>query len=325
MLLLKWRMASVPETYRVSLKTSIIKSGKALPDSNKIEDSQQPAQSGKPNPKDFDDLFPDKQAHEPSYEKERRLEDDKFHIVQNFLLYTDPDFKESVGRTAEQSKARQKELDDTLQANLNHPSIGSIHIMYTNKNLPGFLNKLNLKNREKLILEYFNKIPTIGMFLLYIEKNLQKKLAIVSNQDIEYGEGWDKIDLKKFREQKLMYALSRHVKQEHLNDPNCYAKTSANCNPGSPDFGSFDLFAFYVDGKVPKAMVDEMDYTQATWGMENVFVWYAMNKWGYTVLNPCKVLNVYHIDCHHISIKGRSRQKTNHIGVVHFTNKLYKM
>ena len=223
-----------------------------------------------------------------------------------------------------QSKARQKELDDTLKANLKHPSITAIHIMYTNKGLLKHLDKLNLRNHSKIRLQYFDKVPTISMFLLYIQNNLQNKYAIMSNMDIEYGEGWDQIDLKKFKKQNIMYALSRNVKKKHLQDPNCYAKNSANCNPGSPDVGSYDLFAFYVNGKVPAAMIEEMDYTQAKWGMENVFVWYAIHQWGYHVMNPCKVLMVYHIDCHHISIKGRDRQKTNHIGTVGFTDKLYK-
>ena len=255
--------------------------------------------------------------------KPRELEHDKFHMIQNFLLYIDPNFKESVERTPEMSKARQKELDNTLQTNLNHQNIGSIHIMFTDKKLPSHIDDLNLKNREKLILKHFDTIPTISMFLQYMEENLQKKLVIVTNQDIEYGEGWDKIDLQKFRDQKLMYALTRNVKEKHVKSPNCYGGKVANCNPGGREYGSFDLFAFYVNGKVPKEMVDEMTYTQAEYGMENVFIWYAINKWGYNVMNPCKVLMAYHIDCYHIDRKGRKRQKSNHIASVRFTDKLY--
>ena len=268
---------------------------------------------------DFDDMYPNQLLTDTPRPKEER-----FHVVQNFLVYTDPNFKESVKRTPMQSKARQKELDDTLIANLKHPSIAAIHIMYTNKGLLDYLDRLQLRNHSKLKCQYFDKVPTISMFLLYIQKNLQNKYAIVSNQDIEYGEGWDEINLKKMKEQNIMYALSRNVKKEHLRDPNCYAGNSANCNPGSTDNGSYDLFAFYVHGNVPKDMIAEMDYTQAKWGMENVFVWYAIHQWGYHVMNPCKVLMVYHIDCHHIGIKGRDRQRSNHIETVGFTDKLYK-
>ena len=256
--------------------------------------------------------------------RQRGFTTETFHIVQNFLVYTDPNFTESVKRTREQSEARQKELDDTLKANLNHSSIAAIHIMYTNKGLLDHLDKLKLRHHRKLILKYFNKVPTISMFLTYIETSLQNEFVIVSNQDVEYGENWDQINLQKFKHQKLMYALTRNVKKKHLQDAKCYAKHSTKCNPGSRDVGSYDLFAFYVQGKVPKAMIEEMDYTQAKWGMENVFVWYAQNKWGYHVMNPCKVLKVYHIDCHHISIKNRNRQQTGHIGTVPFTDKLYQ-
>ena len=263
-------------------------------------------------------------AQQQRQPRSRSQHNETFHIIQNFLVYTDPNFKESVNRTKEQSTARQKELDDTLKANLNHPSISAIHIMYSNKGLLDHLDKLKLRQHRKLILKYFNKVPTISMFLLYIEAELQHEFVIVSNQDIEYGEHWDQIDLQKFKAQKLMYALSRNVKQEHFNDSACYAKNSANCNPGSKDHGAYDLFVFYVDGEVPRAMINEMNYTQAKYGMENVFVWYAQNKWGYHVMNPCKVLMVYHIDCHHINIKNRDRQQTKHIGTVRFTDQLYK-
>ena len=256
--------------------------------------------------------------------QQSQLAKDKFHIVQNLLLYTDPNFKESVDRSPEKSKLRQKELDDTLQANLNHPQVGSIHIMYTNPLLPIHIDGLALVNRHKLILQHFNSTPFISHFLQYIEKNLQDQNVIVSNQDIELGEGWDKIDLDKFRDQKLMYALTRHAKSEHVQQKHCYGAHMANCNPGSKDHGSVDLFTFYFKGKVPEQMVREMTYTQAKYGMENVFIWYARNKWGYHVLNPCRVIVTYHIDCYHIDERGRSRQKSGHIGIASMSNRLYK-
>ncbi|XP_066923713.1 uncharacterized protein [Clytia hemisphaerica] len=247
-----------------------------------------------------------------------------FHIVQNFLLYIDPDFTEPVNASQSKRAKKQNELEQTLQSNLNHPVINRIHIMYSHKPLFQYLQKLNLTNRHKLITVYFEDTPKISDFLQYIEDKLQNRYVIVNNQDIEIGEEWDAIDLGKFREQRIMYAISRNVKAHHMADKNCYASYTANCNPGQPDYGSADLFAFYNEGKVPPAMMKEMSYTQAKYGMENVFMWYAKFEWHYNLFNPCKVLKIYHVDCYHIDKKGRDRQKRNdHVLTVPFTNQLY--
>lgn len=256
--------------------------------------------------------------------RDEPIRDSRFHIVQNYLLYIDSNMKEGETKDSQYRQNRQNELIYTLKANLNNPMIASVNILYTHKPLIPHLQKLNLSNGDKLKTHYYNDTPNIQDMLIFIETSLQNKFVMLSNQDIEIGDGWNQLDLKKFRDHRMFYAMTRHVREQHMKDPDCYARENFHCHADDKDIGAYDTFVFYMEGRVPAEMKAEMNYTQGTFGMENVIVWYAKNVWEYNVLNPCRTLKIYHIDCRHIDMKKRDRQpRDDHIGRAAFTDQLY--
>ena len=263
-----------------------------------------------------------------SHEEELNIRDEgKFHLVTNVILVTHKHYSANLQYdssrvpTTNQLDDRQHEIETSLQNNLNHDRVAAIHVLYFHPAVSMYLLKLRLTNSSKLVLHLTKRDPSVGVNLDYIQKYLKNKIVILMHQDNFLGEGWEKVDFTLLRTQRLMYALTRHSVTEEFP---CNAAIGASCNPGKMYLGSHDTFVFYSDRKFEKAMLKELDIVPSSGGMENVLIWYFKEKLGYHVLNPCKVLIVYHNHCIPIREKGRKRyNRKGKNGLAPFTDKLY--
>ena len=250
----------------------------------------------------------------------------KFHVVTNFILFTHRAYSanlrydENLVPTDNQLIDRQKEVEKTLQINLNNELIAAVHVLFYHPAILVHLMELNLKNSQKLVLHLTRRDPTVGINLDYINNYLFGKYVILLHQDNFLGEGWNTIDFDEIRSQRVMYALTRHAISNQMG---CNAALSANCNPGAMYIGSHDTFAFFMDKKFPMEMLKDLDILPSALGMENVLIYYFRNNLSYKVLNPCLVLKVYHSHCVPVRQKDRKRYNLKgKNGLAPFTNRL---
>ena len=247
----------------------------------------------------------------------------KFHIVTNIVLSTHLYYsksllyKGSLIPTSVQLKERQMEIEEALQRNLNNERIAAVHVLYEHPEIHIHLLHLQLANSSKLVLHLTNSDPTLAMTLEYIQTYLMNKTVILMNQDIYLGEGWDRISISTLRSNKLMYALTRHL-------PRQSCPRSASCDEKAEYVGSHDVFVFHVAANFTMEMLMGLDFGQNGAGMENVLMWYFEKHMGYRLLNPCKIVYVYHNHC--VPVRFAHYTRYNNKGkssIAHFSSKLF--
>ena len=197
--------------------------------------------------------------------------------------------------------------------------IAFVHVLVFRNETITYLRSLNLENSQNLIIHKTNESTTMLQKFAYASKYLQGKTVIICHQDNFIGEEWEQVSHNILKRKRLMYALTRHP-----SPSKCKATMeAANCGKGFRYMGSHDAFVFYVNGPLPLHELVELNVTPNLYGMENILIWIFETKLNYKVLNPCKVLIVYHIHC--ISIRDKGRRRINvkgRTGRVQFTDKL---
>lgn len=263
-----------------------------------------------------------------NHDADLQIEDEgKFHMVTNIVLFTHKAYNVNLlydnrrPPTEVELEKRQREVEVALQENLNNKNIAAVHVLYFHPAVSMYLLKLSLKNSKKLVLHLTRRDPSVGVNLDYIQKYLRNKYVILAHMDNFIGEGWDDIDLTRFRTQHMMYALTRHSVTEEYP---CNAALGASCNPGSMYLGSHDMFIWFSDRSFSRKLLKDLDIVPSSSGMENVLIWYFRKELGFKVLNPCQRIKIYHNHCIPIREKGRKRYNMKgKNGLAPFTNRLF--
>ena len=246
-------------------------------------------------------------------------------LLTNFVDFRNENYRQHLrigGRdppSANQLEQRMAEITTTLQSNLQHPNIASVHIMVREWESVQFLRSLDLVNREKIVIQFVNETVTMKMQLLYASRCLKGKIVSISHQDNMFGAGWNQLKPNILKEKKILYALTRH---SALNS-SCKAAKSFVCDDGARYVGSHDTFVFYVRSITSDQLKPLDSVTPNLNGMENVLMWLFRDILGYKLLNPCKILFVHHQHC--ISMREKDRRRVNTkktTGTCGFTNKL---
>ena len=255
----------------------------------------------------------------------RKDHDGLFHLVTTFIPFDHEDIKSNLlinddeQPTDAELEARMAEVTECLQKNLNHKLIAFVHVLVDLEETVNRLRQLDLRNSQKLIIHKDSESPTMKHEIMYATKYLNGKTVIVSHQDNYIGEGWEKVNRKVLQKRQLMYALTRHQPVSK-----CAATTTAaHCGEDYPYMGSHDTFVFYVRKKFPSHLLAEIDVTPNMSGIENVLIWIFKTRFKYDVMNPCKVLIVYHNHC--VSIREMGRERINTEGkdaLIYFTDQL---
>ena len=179
-----------------------------------------------------------------------------------------------------------------LQKNLHHPLIAKVHILAEDKDrLMEFLIKRKI-NLQKIVVHNNGKVATMRDIFQYISKNLVNKSAIFANGDIYLGDGFDRVNTTQMRDQRIMYALTRH----YAPDGNCSEdEFEVSCN--HKYIGSHDTFMIHLKEPIPHAFLKELEYEMSFWGSENRLMWVFRDKMDFCVLNPCNILKTFHFHC----------------------------
>ena len=240
----------------------------------------------------------------------RQDDSEQFHIVTNFVPFTNKDLRKGLqidGKppTDQQLEDRMAEILGCLQRNLNNSMIAYVHILVFSEETITYLQSLELKNNHKLIIHKNYKWPTISDQLLYASTYLQGKIVVMCHQDNFIGKGWDKVNHTLLMRERLMYALTRHPAPSK-----CPVSTSSfHCGEGDKYVGSHDVFVFYMRESLDRQQFVELDVTPNLNLMENALMWTFKERLHYRILNPCKVLMVHHMHC--ITIREAKRKNVN--------------
>ena len=214
---------------------------------------------------------------------------------------------------------RQKEHATVLQRNLNHSLITSVHIITASrKEMEEYLHGLDLPNRHKVVVAESKQWDTMRGVFQYISDNLADKDVLYANGDIYLGNGFEKVDANVLSERNIFYALSRLGKQEEA------CKMEDYCGGDVQYIGAHDAFLFHLNEPLPEEALKELEFKIWDYGAENILIGVFNKLLHYCTLNPCKVLECYHLHCSAARRNDRVRVNTNSKfnGLSPFTTKL---
>ena len=188
---------------------------------------------------------------------------------------------------------RQREMEYmiALQRNLNHNFVRRIHILTTNaEELTRRLEKFELSSQSKLLVIELKRIVMTRDVFEYISQNLIGSNVMFLNGDIYLGSGYNCVDPTIMRESRIMYALTRQAKEEESCGESDYCFESQYR-------GSHDAFLFHLTEPFPQSALEHLEFLHPSLGMENIIIWIFKTKLKYCVLNPCSILEVFHLHC----------------------------
>ena len=202
-------------------------------------------------------------------------------------------------------EARLMEILNVLQSNLNSYLVQEIYVFVNEKETAMYLQHLPLQNSDKLVIVVANEDIPLQVQFLFISSCLTGKLVAMTNQDNNLDNYWESRGSwpQILRRKRIMYALTRHSSET----PNCsWSNLPSSCEDGRTYLGSHDTFLFHVKIRWTVESLDQIKgITSNMPFMENRIISMFRTKFNYTVLNPCKVLRVYHNHCVPIREKGR--------------------
>ena len=153
----------------------------------------------------------------------------------------------------------------------------------------------------------------------YISLHLIGKDAMFANADIYLGDGFDFVDPKVMSHQNIMYALTRQI----AYNERCKYKSLYNTDLCREHryIGSHDTFLFRLKKPLTEDFLESLEFTPGFSGMESVIIWLFKTKLNYCVLNPCRILETFHLHCSGLR-SPRKRVDATRTGGSPFTDKL---
>ena len=229
----------------------------------------------------------------------------EIHVITNYpLMFESPWKDDQTASDIHQLRQRQIEIEDTLQRNLEHPSVTNVHLLVTQESAEKRLMTLPLHNKHKMLVQRITTMPKYRDFFEYASEKLLNRIVVFMNMDIYLGEGFELIDKTFLVQKKVSYALTRSGRVE------------LRCNMmgrrgycGNKYIGSHDTYIFVLTKPLTHSVLSELDYSMNVMGAENVLIWTLQKRLGMKVLNPCKILRTYHNHC--VRIHGNFRPRIN--------------
>ena len=207
--------------------------------------------------------------------------------------------------TAEETQVRAMEILNTLQSNLDNNLFSCVHALVKTSDDAKLLQQKQFRNSHKLFIK-IGGIITQKFAFSYATDCLKDHYVALTNQDISFGKGWEKLNFDLLRKRKVMYSLTRHTSKK-----NClFSNIDASCNIKGKYWGSHDTYVFHTKEHIPEKKLKVLAQS-SVWqlGVENNVMWTFKHEMGYTVLNPCKILVTHHEHCIPIRQKRRTRVK----------------
>ena len=233
----------------------------------------------------------------------------EINLVQYIHMLTDRHLREESGSEFDtQFLAREKEVLFVLGKNLNHSLVKTVHIIAEDKTMvERYLKSQSLNNWDKIVVHHNGKPCTYRDVFKYISDHLQDKTVMFANEDIYLGEGFERVDPVMMRDSKIMYVPTRH------NSPafgHCQDKLKqSNCSKKYIGLQSYDSYLFHLKEPVNDKVLREIDFATNAYGIENRCVWAFKTFMNFCILNPCTVLQTFHIHCS--GLHGANRTRVN--------------
>jgi len=126
-----------------------------------------------------------------------------------------------------------------------------------------------------------------------------------ANGDIYLGNGFEKVDAEVLSKRNILYAVTRQGKQEET------CKMPDYCGGDYQYMGSHDVFLFHLKEALPEQALKMLEYMIWDLGTENVLIGVFQKLLHYCTLNPCKILETYHLHCSGAHHGNRTRVNVN--------------
>ena len=186
------------------------------------------------------------------------------------------------------SANRTDEYLESMQYNINHTNVRNVYILEESWRVrEAYEKRLRDPNKKVIFLPFGRQPNYTDIFHIvtnYVEPRREEgEVWMVSNADIMIGEG---IDLLRGKiSNKTLLTLSRHSSKR------CPKRDHNQCLSW---VGSAD--AFIGVGPIKTDIITKLNFKQNTAGAENV-VLFEFKKAGYSLLNPCRNVKIYHNHC----------------------------
>ncbi|XP_041367689.1 uncharacterized protein LOC121382227 [Gigantopelta aegis] len=235
--------------------------------------------------------------------KPNPVQDELIDAVLTFPLLTDPHWNSHGYRhlTYQQREARMDEYIESLANTLAHPRIGSVHCLYDQEALVGYVRRTISSN--KLKFHYHNETHLALSLFRFAFQSLHGHLVMVLQADTYPAHGFQYVVGATMRKKNLFYALTRHGKMEATCDMH------GDFCDDREYVGSHDAYIFVPTGELSARHGDVLNKKTMSWGVDLVIAW-VFDDMGYRVLNPCKVIFLYHLHCTWVRDVGRVRVNT---------------
>ncbi|CAB4004109.1 Hypothetical predicted protein, partial [Paramuricea clavata] len=243
------------------------------------------------------------------YDAPPRKEESGIHVITNYPLMTEKPWNESqTDNNRSILWQRQEEIEETLQKNLNHTLVTTVHLLVNQPLAEQRLSEQNFHNKQKIFVHRTNyALPKYRDFFEYINNRLQSQLVVLTNMDIYIGQGFEVVNKTFLVKTNISYALTRHGRQEKRCN---MAGKLGYC--GVSYFGSHDTYIFVLTQPLDESVLEEFDYDMHVFGGDNRLIWILRNRMKKKLLNPCEYLKTYHNHC--IDIHGSVRPRINRNG-----------
>ena len=194
---------------------------------------------------------------------------------------------------------RENEYKHVLRKNLAHPQVQCVHILTTNstETLATFQD---IPHGGRMLVSQVESVDAAKDPFEYISQNLLGRNVMYASADVYLGAGFDRVDPVVMDKQKIMYALSRKIKDDDLDRPECKRSTYKDRNACvfSHFFDSHDIFLFRLHKPINDSDLSKhLDFYISLYGQENRIIWFFKIVLQYCVLNPCDILESYHYHC----------------------------
>ncbi|KAK6191452.1 hypothetical protein SNE40_003139 [Patella caerulea] len=229
-------------------------------------------------------------------------------VVVTFPLFTDPViFNSSKYATFPQYKleARQRDYITSLQRTLSHSYVSNVHLLYDQPQIIHYIEAHVKTDFGKLRFHKVKDNKVANIAFEFVFSQLRGRLVMLTQADVYPGQGLELIKKDIMVSKKLVYALTRHGRLEK----NCDMRgdpTSRSCSDQAYR-GSHDAYIFVPEGELPQTAWEALNHTSHYKGIDNVIIYTFKDLLKYKVLNPCKVIYVYHFHCSGVRPRGVKR------------------
>jgi len=201
---------------------------------------------------------------------------------------------------------RQSEYDMTVQQNLLHPAVKSMHMLVRSQEEAEYLKSAISDPCGLVRIHIEPQDHTYGVLLTTAKRAVPKdEKVMIMNTDIKIGEGFSALmrTSQPFN-RSLVYALTRW--EEYAGD-----EADGFCGKNLCPFyenkkgGFLSTDAFIFANPMADTVIKAANFTTHWGGAENLLI-HMMKKAGYLFKNPCYLLRVYHNHCSGVRLWARN-------------------